>query len=138
MTTMMRWIGGCGWGSLGRTAVAADVVGTWHYKSDGPTQLITIVINADGTYRQSIFALAGPTTLPAVQNQNGLWELKNDRYQTIYAHGVLMKGVDGNWLAEDGTGWWRVGKSKLRAGEAAIFGGEFADPDGWQEFEKER
>ena len=128
-------VGGCGFAALpgptSKTVKPTDIAGTWQYTADYGKTHITLVVNADGTFSQSV----KPTGTTNILTRSGAW--KNDeRNHCTFASVLTHEGFsdESGWVPEEAHWWITDGiKTKL-----AIFGGTHPDPDSWQEFEKLR
>lgn len=129
------FVGGCGFAALPQPTSKAvkpkDIAGTWQYAADYGKTIITLEVNADGTFSQSV----QPTGTTDVLTQTGTWSL--DAQNGITFTSVLTNagyGENSGWVAEESF-WWVIDGFETKL---TIFGGTHPDPDSWDDFKKLR
>lgn len=129
---LMLLVSGCGVAFLpqptSKTVTPEDIAGTWQYSADFGKTTITLTLNADGSFVQTV----NPTGTTDILSHSGVWKL--DERNRITFTSVLAPSRESGWNAEE-VHWWVTDGIHTRL---AIFGGTHPDPDSWQEFKKLR
>lgn len=128
-------VGGCGFAALpqptSKTVKPKDIAGTWQYAADYGKTKLTLDVNADGTFLQTVT----PTATTNVLSHSGVWKL-DERNHLTFTSVLTHEGFSDKtgWVAEEAH-WWVTDGTETKL---AIFGGTHPDPDSWQEFKKLR